>query len=126
MHQSNVPDQLPKIVLSGIVDVQVGKATAKIQAEGDVITVELNSFFNWIPLLRSPALKTLSQLKRLPSLLENLGITININHGQTPIVSMGSRVNADNQNSKIIGPNIAINNSIWWLRTVSNLFKGRI
>ena len=126
MHQSNVPDQLPKIVLSGIVDVQVGIATAKIQAEGDVITVELNSFFNWIPLLRSPALKTLSQLKRLPSLLENLGITININHGQTQIVSMGSRVNADNQNSKIIGPNIAINNSIWWLRTVSNLFKGRI
>ena len=52
MHQSNVPDQLPKIVLSGILDVQVGKATAKIQAEGDVITVELNSFFNWIPLLR--------------------------------------------------------------------------
>ena len=48
MHQSNVPDQLTKIVLSGILDVQIGKATAKIQAEGDVITVELNSFFNWI------------------------------------------------------------------------------
>ena len=126
MHQSNVPDHLPKIVLSGIVDVQVGKATAKIQAEGDVFTVELNSFFNWIPLLRSPALKTLFQLKRLPSFLENLGITININHGRTPIVSIGSRVNADNQNVKIIGPNIAINNSIWWLRTVSNIFKGQL
>tara|TARA_B100001013_G_scaffold341835_1_gene266915 strand:+ start:144 stop:524 length:381 start_codon:yes stop_codon:yes gene_type:complete len=126
MHQSNVPDQLTKIILTGILDVQVGKATAKIQADGDIITVELNSFCNWIPLLRSPTLKTLFQLKRLPLLLESLGITININHGETPIVWMGSRVNGDNQNKKMIGPNIAINTSIWWLRTISNIVKDRL
>ena len=126
MHQINVPDQLTKIVIAGKLDVNIGKATAKIQADGGIITVQLNSFFNWIPLLRSPALKTLFQLKRLPSLLESLGITINIKHAETPIVWMGSRVNGDEQNQKIIGSNIAINASIWWLRTISNIFKDRL
>ena len=125
MHQSNLPYELPKIAIHGTINVQSGKAQASLQAKGNLITIELNNLFHWIPLLRSPKLKILSQIKSLPLLLENLGITGNINYRKTAIVSMGSHVNNEKQDHMLIKPNMAINNSTWWLRSLSNILKNR-